>query len=138
MRQLKDLVDEVLGRRWTPGGRGPLSFDCLGLFLWLVRENRGIEIDDPFPEKTDDPGAVAKRFAENFVELSDYDQARALDLWHLLGIGGFAGGNHLFVIEDSRWLVHTQFGTVARAAIRDFLGVRGIRRYRLKVLADGS
>lgn len=32
-----EWVVDVLGKPWTPGGRGPVEFDCYGL-LWWVRK----------------------------------------------------------------------------------------------------
>ena len=37
---------DLIGKKWSDGGRGPDTYDCMG--LWLVwAERRGIDLKDP-------------------------------------------------------------------------------------------
>jgi len=39
-------TERYIGLPWEPGGRGP-AYDCLGLFLRLMRDRRGLVLPDP-------------------------------------------------------------------------------------------
>lgn len=39
-------TERYIGLPWEPGGRGP-AYDCLGLFLRLMRDRRGLALPDP-------------------------------------------------------------------------------------------
>ena len=100
-------TDRWVGLPFRHGGRGPEAFDCLGLFLALMRERLGLVLPDPqVPLATDthapelaglvDCGRIA---AEPYRE-GDAALFRAAD------------GLHVGFILNDRDMLHMEYGQI--------------------------
>jgi cell wall-associated NlpC family hydrolase len=73
---------DLIGRPFKHGGRGPESFDCLGLILWVLRQN-GCKVDDPCIEYAQDwtKDKSYNYFIENYYKQWDkVDKPELLDV----------------------------------------------------------
>ncbi len=55
---------ELIGKPWKSGARGPLEFDCWGLVRWVYRERLGVILPALPGLDAKDVGAVARSFVE--------------------------------------------------------------------------
>lgn len=53
--------NELIGKAWTPGGRGPDAFDCWGLVMFWHKKTTGLDLPD-FPTDAENNLAVTKTF----------------------------------------------------------------------------
>lgn len=112
-----EAVDALMARqvRFEYGGRGPDEYDCVGVFLELIRRAFGIDLPDPFDDLN---VASVKKFAELFDDLDGYDDLQTGDVLHL-SKRSVASAAHIVVVE-SRFLVVDII--VGAGVVRDRLG----------------
>jgi hypothetical protein len=136
MRTLKTIVDNLIGREYKEGGRGPLVFDCFGLLLWLFREAKGIELPDPLNAVPGRGKAIeaVTGLSELFVELSPRDVLQPLDVLYYTTPGSLRCPDHLLIVEDDRHAVHAQFGQVTRVGLDRYRRLPKLVCYRAKAL----
>lgn len=72
------VADQLLGKPFERGARGPERYDCFGL-LYALFSGCGIELDDPFKESTVDHSEF-RRFRDLFVELPRDVSMNPLDI----------------------------------------------------------
>ncbi len=54
-------AEELIGRPWLAGGRGPRAFDCWGLVRWCLRRRFAVEVPE-IPVDPEDLRAVCETF----------------------------------------------------------------------------
>lgn len=77
-RRVDAEADRLLGRPYADRGRGPVCYDCFGLFLELAARC-GIALEDPFTELSIDSGKFRTFYAQ-FIKLQSFGNLRPLDL----------------------------------------------------------
>lgn len=135
MQSITEIINrELLGKPFRHWGRGPKHFDCLGVWMYLVRRVTGVHLPDVKPRDR-------TRFGEaDVISLRDQlmsigvnvrlgDQLQALDLIHHL-----RPGCHVYTVETPRWAVHAEFGSVGRMPMEEVLRLRNIHIWRLREL----
>lgn len=124
---LGPMVDELLGRPFRPGARGPEAYYCLGIWLDLLERATGIVIPDPFQKSTEE---ALLGFWRRFVEIPK----GALEPLDILFWKWGRGEAHVATVEDDRWAVSiTPTSGVHRIPLRDAC-IRAEAAYRLREL----
>lgn len=73
-----ELANPLIGSPYRDRGRGPLYYDCFGLFLELARQ-WGVELRDPFHGGALDKDAY-RSFYMHFRRLPNDEPSRPMDL----------------------------------------------------------
>jgi cell wall-associated NlpC family hydrolase len=126
--RLRQVVDQFLGRPFAWGARGPESFYCLGLYLYLLEEVGGVSIPDPFIQTEE---IALRNFWERFIRLASTGDLRPLDILFWRWADGRA---HVATVEDGRWAVTTTPGTGVHRMPLGIAAARAEAAYRPKEL----
>ena len=123
-RELSDVVDELLGKPFRLGARGPDAFDCFGLVGWLYREVYGIEIPDPTHA-----GSVGR--IHLLFDHGEIGTPSPGDIWHWRSDQRITK-QHVAIYEGPRIVEATTDGGIRRAW-PESMSVHGqVKCYRLK------
>lgn len=77
-QEVDSVADQLIGKPFERGARGPDSYDCFGL-LSAIFLGCGIDLDDPFKLRTVDSGAF-RRFRGLFRRLAPGEALKRLDV----------------------------------------------------------
>jgi len=118
-------VDKILGRPFHDGGRGPKTFDCMGVCLYLARVVQGLELRDPV-DLCYSPGALLS-FREQFQRV-ELDEIEPMDWLHMRS----SHRQHVAIVEDMRYAVEaTKEAGVIRTSLVELLS-ESPRAYRVR------
>ncbi len=100
------IINDLLSARYELGGRGPNSYDCLGLFMELCKR-RGVDIKADSPKKeADRQTAIFEESERNWLKLDQPESGCAV----AIRIGPWV--SHLgMVMDDVNYFIHADEGT---------------------------
>ena len=134
-RSVGSAIDNILGKKFKYGGRGPDEFDCLGSCIYLIRECFGIEMPDPFDSSLG--GTILERlekFRGFLVKIEGLDDIRTGDIIHYLNSNKISE-QHTGFAENHRWCVlANRKAGICRIQISRIKGFETVQLYRLKEL----
>jgi cell wall-associated NlpC family hydrolase len=100
-----EVVDNILGKPFEFGGRGPGTFDCLGVVLHVLRGAFGLSLPDPGLSI-----AAIETFKKHFRHVN-IDDKQPGDVVHVVAENDI-GHQGVAVVESKKWLATAsiQFG----------------------------
>ena len=122
---IHSFAKSVVGKPYLDFGRGPDRYDCVGILLACFQAVLKVELPDPATDDNYKSGGISL-LSSFFDRLPFQDGLKPLDVLHFR-----RQRQHVAVIEDSRWALHTTEEQVVRSRIADIVGPRTLA-YRLK------
>lgn len=125
-------IDDIIGKPFQWGGRGPHAFDCIGIVLECIERATGIRVIDPF-EQEPSPARLAQ-FRSLFQQLPNLAIVEPADVLHFRSITRLSDQHLAYVENSSRVIACAPDFGVYRLPMSRLPKYPDLQAYRLKKL----
>jgi hypothetical protein len=132
-------ANNLVGRPWIPGGRGPAAFDCWGLLVHVYREHYALEVPGHIGHHSEDLRENIRLYTEELTsgKWVELDAGEDPVDGHAVAISAGRRFHHVgvFLDVDGGLILHALQGkgvlAQTAAGLRTF-GLNNLKFYRLK------
>ena len=100
-------INELIGRPYKAGGRGPADYDCWGLCMRVAQKTGGSLPDLDIPQENDLRAELVKQQRTSSFKRLDKPAGGCLVLFRIIDDAGAVKWHVGTVLPDSRHFIHT-------------------------------